>query len=401
MTAITSTTGGHGLQHNSNKGSNLLKNYARMPVSFEKGNGVYLYDRQAKAYLDFLCGISVTSFGHNHPQITEAVQKQVAAYWHVSNLYEIPLQESVASALTKASTLDYVFFCNSGTEANEAAIKFARKFGNSRTTIITTENSFHGRTYGSMSASGQKKIHDGFAPLCPGFCCVPFNTIDAIKEACDEQTIAVLLEPIQGEYGIVIPSENYLKQVRAFCDQHDLLLIIDEVQAGMGRTGKMFAHQWYGIKPDIVTCAKAIANGLPLGAVLCTKAVADAITFGSHGATFGGNPVALAAAQTVLELIDKKTLDHVAAMGDMLFQSITKIGSASIKEVRGKGLMIGIEFHDSVNAKEIQRSFLEHFVLVGVCGDHVIRILPPFIVQPEEVKRFIHIFQKILEKETS
>ena len=378
------------------KNGALLKNYGRYDIEFSEGNGAYLYDKNGKQYLDFLSGIAVTSFGHNHPEISAAVVKQLNKFWHTSNLFKSVLQETLADKLAKISGLDYAFFCNTGTEANEGAIKFARKWGAGRYEIICANGGFHGRTMGSLSATGQPKFWEGFAPLTPGFTFVPYNDIQAIQDAINENTVAIMLEPIQGESGIITPSAGYFKEIRKICDEKNILLIIDEVQAGMGRTGKFFAHQWEGVLPDIITLAKGIANGIPLGGVLCKKAIGDLMTPGTHGSTFGGNPLAVAAANTIVDLLDNELLDTISALGESLKTKIENLKSPCIKEVRGKGLLIGVEFIDSLDAKAIAKKLLESGVIVGTSGASVIRILPPFIIGETEIDLFVKIFQETL-----
>jgi acetylornithine/N-succinyldiaminopimelate aminotransferase len=372
--------------------SALLKNYSRFNVEFVKGDRAFLYDEFGHEYLDFLSGIAVTGFGHKHPEILKSVNEQLEKVWHTSNLFQSSGQEELASKLVEQSGLDNVFFCNSGTEANEAAIKFARKWGKGKSTIITALGGFHGRTLGSLSASAQYKLWEGFFPLTPGFIYVPYNDIEAINYSLNKDTIAVMVEPIQGESGIILPSDGYFKKLRRFCDNHNLLLIIDEVQTGMGRTGKMFAYQWEDIKPDIVTLAKGIANGFPLGAVISSKEVGDCITSGCHGSTFGGNPVAVSAANIVMDLLTEDQLNYNFMIGQRIQNEIKNINHPLIKQIRGKGLMIGVEFSEQVNAKEISFKLLEEKIVVGTSRDRVIRILPPFIIKEEDIKRFIKVF---------
>lgn len=376
--------------------SALLRNYSRYNVEFVRGSGVYLFDSTGKEYLDFLSGIAVTGFGHLHPAILKAVKDQLHNIWHTSNLFLSSQQEMLARKLAEHSGLQYVFFCNSGTEANEAAIKFARKWGSGKTigsegrsTIITALGGFHGRTMGSLSASGQYKLWEGFFPLTPGFLYVPFDDIEATENSINHDTAAIMVEPIQGESGIIMPSKDYMRELRAICDKYNLLLVIDEVQTGMGRTGHMFAYQWEDIRPDIITLAKGIANGLPLGAVVCSDEVADCITPGSHGSTFGGNPVSIAAANAVFDLLTEDQLKFNYIIGKKLKNEINDINHPLIKDVRGKGLMIGIEFREPINAKVIASKLLEEGVVVGTSGDNVIRILPPFIITEDEVAKFI------------
>ena len=378
--------------------SALLKNYSRYEVEFEKGEGAYLYDINGKKYLDFLSGIAVTGFGHNHPLIINAVKEQAEKLFHVSNLFQSSPQEALAEKLVNQSGLDNVFFCNSGTESNEAAIKFARKWGQGRFSILTAIGGFHGRTMGSLSASAQYKLWDGFAPLTPGFSYVPYNDIEAIENSIEDNTVAVMLEPIQGESGVNVPAENYLYEVRELCSKYNLLLIIDEVQTGMGRTGKMFAYQWDNIKPDIVTAAKGIANGLPLGAVICTKEVGDFITPGSHGSTFGGNPIAVASANVVMDLLDNECLENNNSLGKKLKEEIFSISNENLKSVRGKGLMIGVELKGKLNAKKVAAELLKAGIVAGTAGENVLRLLPPFIITESEIELFIKEFSSIMDK---
>ncbi|MFZ1289913.1 MAG: aspartate aminotransferase family protein [Melioribacteraceae bacterium] len=385
-----------GLSTNSENKSYQVNIYKRNSVEFIKGDGIYLYDIEGNKYLDFLSGIAVTGFGHKNKKLINAAVTQIDNLWHVSNLFTSTPQEELAKKLCEKSGLDKVFFCNSGTEANEAAIKFARKFGNGKSTIISAKGSFHGRTYGSLSASAQEKLWEGFYPLTPGFISVPYKDSAAIKNAIDETTIAVMLEPIQGENGILIPSENYLIEVRKICDEKKILMIIDEIQTGNGRTGKYFAFQHSNILPDIITLAKGIANGLPLGAVICSDKVADAITPGSHGSTFGGNPISISVANKVSDLITDEVLHKIEKFGKLFSQKIIQKNIPIIKEVRSKGLMIGIEFIESIDAKNIAAKLMEHKVVVGTAGNNVLRILPPFIIEELHIDQFVNKFMEVL-----
>lgn len=368
--------------------SNLIPTYARQSVEFVSGDGICLTDTNGKIYLDFLSGIAVTGFGHSHPDILSAVQNQVQNLWHVSNLFTSSLQEKVAEQLVDAYGDGSVFFCNSGTEANEAAIKFARKYGNGKYHIITALGGFHGRTYGSLSASGQPKLWNGFFPINQGFTSVEYGNISAIISAITPETIAIMLEPIQGENGIIIPDELYLQQVREVCDQRGLILILDEIQTGIGRTGKLFNYQWTTIQPDIITLAKGIANGLPLGAVICSPKISHSIQPGDHGSTFGGNPVSLSAAQTVLQLLTPDILNYNDSIGNYFIQQLQQLEHPLIQSIRGKGLMIGVELSDGVSSKIIAKELLLDGIVVGTSKDSVLRILPPFVIQKEH----IHIF---------
>jgi len=376
--------------------SALLKIYKRFPVEFAYGNGVYLYDKNGEEYLDFLSGIAVTGFGHSHPVIKKAVDEQLNSLWHVSNLFESTAQQILADKLAEVSGLDKVFFSNSGTEANEAAIKFARKFGGEKSTIITALGGFHGRTMGSLSASGQVKLWNGFRPLTPGFKYVPFNDTHAIIHSITDDVCAVMLEPIQGEGGIVIPSPNYLKEVGAICKENNLLLILDEVQTGMGRTGKFFAHQWFDVQPDIITLAKGIANGLPLGVTIMSSNVADKINPGDHGSTFGGNPVSIAAANAVVNLLTDEILTNISNSGKVLINELKKLNSPLIIEIRGLGLMIGIEFDEKLLNSSIVEALLNKKIITYTAGRNTLRLLPPYIITKNHITQLIQTFKNIL-----
>jgi len=375
--------------------SALLKNYSRYPIEFVKGKGSFLYDKNGKEYLDFLSGIAVTGFGHQHPTITDAAISQVKKLWHVSNLFESTPQEEFAAKLTNATQMDSVFFCNSGTEANEAAIKFARKWGGDRKNIIVANGGFHGRTMGSLSATGQSKLWNGFEPMLSGFTFVDFNNLTQVEKNINESTCAIMVEPIQGESGVIIPEENYLIELKKLCDANNLLLILDEVQSGMGRTGKLFVHQYFEIIPDILTSAKGIANGLPLGATICSKRVADVINPGDHGSTFGGNPIAIAAANNVFDLLTQLQLNYIKNAGNQIKDEILKLNNSLIKMVRGKGLFIGIEFNKPI-AKIIAKELLNEGVVVGNSGESVLRLLPPFIITNDDIHYFVKIFTSVL-----
>ena len=377
--------------------SALLQNYSRYPVEFIEGKGSKLYDKNGKEYLDFLSGIAVTGFGHQHKEITDAANTQLNKLWHVSNLFEATPQEELAQKLVTSTGMDSVFFCNSGTEANEAAIKFARKWGGERKTIIATNGSFHGRTMGSLSATGQSNLWKGFTPLLSGFTFVNFNNLEQVRNSIDENTCAIMVEPIQGESGVIVPDENYLTGLRTICDENNLLLILDEIQTGIGRTGKLFAHQYYNIVPDILTSAKGLANGLPLGATICAKKVSDVIKPGDHGSTFGGNPVAVAAANKVIDLLTESQLDSTKKNGELIQKLISDIDSPNIKAVRGKGFMIGIEFSEPI-AKIVAKELLNQGTVVGNSGDTVLRLLPPFIITKHDIHYFVKIFTSVLIK---
>lgn len=375
-----------------------VNTYKRFNVEFVKGDGVYLFDKAGNKYLDLLCGIAVTGLGHKNSKLIGAAINQINKLWHVSNLFESTPQETLAKNLVDKSGLSKVFFCNSGTEANEAAIKFARKFGKGRSTIITASGGFHGRTMGSLSASAQEKLWEGFQPLTPGFKNIPYNNIEAIKDKIDESTIAIMIEPIQGENGIIIPSHNYLNEIRSLCNEHDLLMIVDEIQTGFGRTGKLFAYQHNDIIPDIVTLAKGIANGLPLGGVLVSDKVAEAITPGSHGSTFGGNPISIAVANKVIDLLNDEVLNNVVQMGNLLKSKIEELEIQEIIEVRNKGLMFGLKFHSDIDVKALAQNLLNNRIVTGTAGDNVLRLLPPLIIEEKHIDHFVYILKDLFKK---
>lgn len=374
-----------------------VNTYKRFPVEFVKGDGPYLFDSENNKYLDFLSGIAVTGFGHSHPELVSVAKNQIENLWHISNLFLSSQQEELAKKLADISKLDKVFFCNSGTEANEAAIKFARKWGNGRSTIITTKGGFHGRTMGSLSASAQEKLWEGFHPLTPGFVSVPYNNIEKIKNKIDETTVAILIESIQGENGIIIPDDDYLLKIRNICDENNLLMIVDEIQTGIGRTGKYFAHQYFNVIPDIITVAKGIANGLPLGATICSNKIDEAITPGSHGSTFGGNPIAVAVANKVFDLLTEKVLSNINIQGKKIVEEISATKIKGIKEIRSKGLIIGIEFIKDIDVKKLASELLQNKIIVGTAGNNVLRLLPPFIIGDEHIGIFIESLEKALD----
>ncbi|MGA7723444.1 MAG: aspartate aminotransferase family protein [Ignavibacteriaceae bacterium] len=378
--------------------SGLLNTYSRYPVEFVSGSGPFLYDVNGKEYIDFLCGIAVTGFGHNHPQIKSAVLKQINSFWHVSNLFTSTPQQELAVKLAERSGLNYVFFSNSGTEAVEAAIKFARKWGKGRHEIISTVNGFHGRTFGSLSATGQSKFWEGFQPLVPGFSHAQYGSIVAIHEKLTPDTVAVIVETIQGEGGVNVAPEGYLKALRELCTEKEILLIIDEVQTGVGRTGKFYSYLEENIIPDIVASAKGLANGLPLGATICSKEVADEIKPGNHGSTFGGNPVAIAAANAVVDLLTDDKLKEIEQLGNMLLDALHGLNLPEIKNIRGKGLLIGVEFIEGVSAKVIAHHLLEKGFLVATAGDSVLRILPPFVITQTELMKFLSAFRTVVQE---
>jgi acetylornithine/N-succinyldiaminopimelate aminotransferase len=384
----------------------IMNTYNRYPVMLRKGRGVKVWGSDGREYLDFVGGVAVNILGHCHPRVVVAIQKQAQRLIHVSNYYYIEPQIKLAKLLVTHSFADKVFFCNSGAEANEAAIKLARKyakehFGPDRFEIIAAKNSFHGRTLATLTATGQEKFQHGFEPLMPGFIHVPFNDMDALTKAATDSTCAVLLEPIQGEGGVRIPDQDYLKQVREFCKEHSLLLILDEVQTGMGRTGKLFAHEHYGIVPDIMTLAKGLGGGVPIGAMLATDGVAAAFQPGNHASTFGGNPLVCAAAVATMETIleDGFILDQCNRMSKYLIGRLEELKTkfpGVIREVRGKGLLIGMEL--TREGDPIVRACLEKGMLINCAAGNVLRFIPPLILQRKDIDQLIDVLDGILSK---
>jgi len=386
-------------------GRYVMNTYNRFPVVFVKGRGTRLYDQEGKEYLDFVAGIGVNNLGHCNHRVTVAIQKQVQRLMHVSNLYYNEPQVSLARLLVKHSFADQVFFCNSGAEANEAAIKLARKAakargGSERYEIITMENSFHGRTLATLTASGQEKLKSGFEPLVPGFKSVQYNDVSAVEKAIDHKTAAILVEPIQGESGVQVPRDDYLPGLRKLCDEHGLFLILDEVQTGMGRTGRLFAYEHSGIQPDMVTLAKGLGNGFPIGALLAKAQVAEAFSPGSHASTFGGNPVACAAAIAVMETFfgDDHLLENCQRMGEYLVRQLNKLAQkyAFVRAVRGKGLLIGMEL--GLEGRQIASECLTEGVVVNCTAEKVLRFLPPLIITQEEIDRLIAVLDRIFQR---
>jgi predicted acetylornithine/succinylornithine family transaminase len=385
----------------------LMPTYSRFPIVLRKGRGVKVWDTNGKEYLDFVGGIAVNVLGHCHPKVVVAIQKQAQRLIHVSNLYYIEPQVQLAKLLVKHSFADKVFFCNSGAEANEAAIKIARKYakehrGPERYEIISALNSFHGRTIATLTATGQPKFQKGFEPLLPGFKHVPFNDIDALRAAITGNTCAVMLEPIQGEGGVVLPLEGYLKQVRELCDEHKLLLIFDEVQTGMGRTGKLFAYEHYDIVPDIMSLAKGLGGGVPIGAMLASDEVATAFQPRTHASTFGGNPLVCAASIAALETVleDGFILDQCNRMSKYFIESLNSLKheyQGKIVDVRGKGLLIAMELlRDAV---PYVSACMDRGILVGLAGaGNILRFTPPLIVEGKDIDHMIDVLEDVLEK---
>jgi len=382
----------------------IMQTYNRFPVVFTKGKGVKLISLDGKEYLDFVSGIGVNILGHSFPKVVFAIRNQIRKLSHTSNLYYTIPQIKLAKTLCKLTGLDKCFFCNSGAEAIEGAIKLARKYAKENISkdkyeIITAYGSFHGRTFGALTATGQEKFHKGFEPLLDGFKYVKFNDIEGIKRTISNNTCAIMLEPIQGEGGVNTPSNDYFKEIRKICDENNLLLILDEIQTGLGRTGKMFAFEHYGIKPDILTLAKGIGGGLPLGAIITTDKIASAFTSGTHGSTFGGGPVVCSAALAVLNTLHKKKiLDNVNETGSYFMKGLLKLKEKYdfIKDVRGLGLMIGIELKFS--GKDIAKKLFENGILINCTNENVLRFLPPLIITKKHVDRVVNTLDKVLNE---
>jgi acetylornithine/N-succinyldiaminopimelate aminotransferase len=374
----------------------LMPVYPRSPVRPVRGEGVYLFGEEGEKYLDFASGIAVNLLGHGHPVLTKAIQDQAATLIHVSNLYGSPQGEALAKRLVDMTFADTVFFTNSGAEAVEASIKTARRYHHhhgrpEKHTLITFSNAFHGRTMATISATDQAKLRDGFAPLLPGFTVVEFDNLEAARKAVTEHTAGFLVEPIQGEGGIRPASQEFMKGLRQLCDENDLMLVLDEVQCGLARTGKFFAYEHYGVEPDILASAKGIGGGFPLGACLATEKAAAGMVVGTHGSTYGGNPLAMAAGQAVLDVVaNDEFLEHVRLMGDRLRGSLEQMipnHDHLFESVRGIGLMLGIRM------KTDSRAFVgylrEHGILTVAAGDNVLRVLPPLVIDESHVTEFV------------
>jgi acetylornithine aminotransferase len=383
----------------------LMDTYGRQPIAFARGEGCWLWDTQGRRYLDGLCGIAVTGLGHAHPRLTAAIAEQAGRILHASNLYRIPEQERLADLLCELAGMDRVFFCNSGCEANEAAIKLARLHGHQKgiehPTIVVMEKAFHGRTIATLSATGSRKVQAGFEPLLGGFARVPYDDRAAIEQvaANNKNVVAVLVEPIQGEGGVNIPDDGYLPYLRQLCDRHGWLLMLDEVQSGLGRTGKWFAYQHLGMRPDVMTLAKGLGNGVPIGACLAQGAAAQVFKPGSHGSTFGGNPLACTAAYTTLRIIgDEGLLDNAARMGqairDGLRHRLAEV--PGVREIRGKGLMLGLELDQPCG--DLVKQASNRGLLINVTADTVVRLLPPLILREQEAQLLVDGVADLVEK---
>ena len=380
----------------------IANTYKRFPMVLFKGSGCTLYDTNGRSYADFVAGIAVCNLGHSHPKLTDAVSLQAQTLWHVSNLYYTKPQVELAGWLVANSFADRVFFCNSGAEANEAAIKLARKFfkdrgENQRFRIVGMEQSFHGRTMATLSATGQDKIKKGFAPVLEGFDFVPFNDAEALGNHIGPEHCAVLIEPIQGEGGVRCPDPDYLKTARRICDEKGILLIFDEIQTGMGRTGKLFAHEHFGVKPDIMTLAKALANGLPIGAMLAREEVASAFGLGAHASTFGGTPIVTAAALEVCKtLVTDKIIDQGRKTGDYFKEKLLELKKRhpAIIDVRGLGLLLGMKLN--FNAGTLVTQCLQRGYLINCIQDNILRFIPPLIIKKEEIDALVDCLDDLL-----
>lgn len=382
-----------------------MSNYQPLSVEFKSGAGAWLTDVDGQSYLDALAGIAVCGLGHAHPAVQAAIADQAANLIHTSNIYKIPLQEKLAAKLVEHSGMEKVFFGNSGAEANEAAIKLARLYANNKgithPVIVVMDKSFHGRTMATLTATGNEKVKKGFAPLVEGFKHIPYNNLEALNEIAETTPgiVAVMVEPILGEGGIVIPDEGYLKAIRAFCDEHECLMILDEIQTGMCRTGEWFAFQHEGIKPDVMTLAKALGNGVPIGACLARGVAADLFQPGNHGSTFGGNPLAARAALSVIDVLEEQKLEQRAkVLGNRFLDGFKQNLSAikGIKEIRGKGLMLGIELEK--DCPDLVGLALKENLLINVTSGNVIRLLPPLIISDDEADEIVSKLSSILLK---
>ncbi len=383
----------------------LMSNYARLPVTFVKGEGAWLWDTQGTRYLDAIAGIAVCGLGHAHPAVTTAICQQAQQLLHTSNWYGIAHQQTLADTLIRITHLERAFFGNSGAEANEAAIKIARLYGHSRgidlPTIIVTEGSFHGRTLATLTATGNPKMQAGFAPLVPGFIRVPYNDIDAIAQLAEQhpEIVAILVEPVTGEGGIVIPDPDYLVNLRTLCDRHRWLLMLDEIQTGMGRTGRWFAYQETGILPDVLSLAKGLGNGVPIGACLARGQAAALFQPGHHGSTFGGNPLVCRVALAVIQTIEQENLlPHVQALSQRFYNGFSKaLASISgVRAIRVKGLMIGIELDRP--GYPLMSKALEHRLLINVTAERVVRLLPPLIINDAQADEIITTVSQLLRE---
>ena len=386
----------------------LYETYLRAPLRFTRGEGVWLFDEKGERYLDFAAGVAVTSLGHAHPHLVAALKDQADKVWHLSNLYEVPGQESLGRRLTEATFADKAFFTNSGAEALECAIKTARRYHFAKGHpgkfhIITFDGAFHGRTIATIAAGGQEKYIEGFGPKAPGFLKVPFGDIAAVKDAITEETAAILIEPVQGEGGIRPVPKEFLQELRRLCDEYGLLLILDEVQSGVGRTGRLFAHEWSGVTPDIMAVAKGIGGGFPMGACLATNEAASGMVAGTHGSTYGGNPLAMAVGNAVLDVVlEEGFLEHVRDVALVFRQGLAALKDRFpeiIEDVRGEGLMLGIK--SKIPVAELLTAVRAEKLLGVPAGDNVLRLLPPLTVTAEEAREGLARIERAAEKLTA
>ncbi|MBM7570704.1 acetylornithine transaminase [Aquibacillus albus] len=379
----------------------IMSTYNRFPITLTKGKGSFVWDDSGKKYLDYTSGIATCNLGHVPDVVQEQVEKQLQQLWHCSNLYHIPSQQKLAAKLVENSCGDQVFFCNSGAEANEAALKLARKYaskhkGEDSAEIVTFTNSFHGRTLGSLSATGQEKLQQGFAPLLPGFRYLPFNDEKALEQLVQSNTCAVLLELVQGEGGVLPADPHWVDQLIEICKKNDILVMVDEIQTGMGRTGTLFTYEQYGIEPDVISIAKGLGSGIPIGAIIAKEHVAEVFGPGTHGSTFGGNPVATTAGlATVNHLVESNVIKQSKDIASYLLEGLTKLSEKynQIEAVRGKGLLLGLVVKG--NAIDYVNEAREHNLLILVAGPNVIRILPPLTTTKEEADQFLEIIDKV------
>jgi len=387
--------------------SHIMPTYQRLPITFERGEGAWLWDENNNRYLDALSGIAVCNLGHAHPAVHKAVCEQSGKLLHTSNIYRIAVQEKLADKLIEKSGMDNVFFCNSGAEANEAAIKLARKYGHglgiASPAIIVMEKSFHGRTLATLSATGNAKVQQGFAPLVEGFIRVPYNDVAAIEQALagHDNIVAILVEPIQGEGGVNIPDLDYLNRIRGLCDSHQLLMMLDEIQTGIGRTGRFLAFQHNAILPDVCTLAKALGNGVPIGACLARGKASEILTAGAHGSTFGGNPLACSAALAVLSTLDAENLvESSAQKGDAICAGFTERlqNNPHVVDIRHKGMMIGIEL--DTPCAELVKSALQRRLLINVTNETTIRLLPPLIIDEQQITQLVDSLSALIQDYT-
>ena len=380
----------------------IMATYKRFPIVLVRGSGARVWDSNGKEYLDFVAGIAVCSLGHSHPKVVEAIKKQVEILTHVSNLYYSEPQIRFARMLVENSFADKVFFCNSGAEANEAAIKLARKYAHENMAggkyeLITMIDSFHGRTLATVTATGQTKFQIGFSPLPEGFKYIPFNDIPALENAISNKTCGIMLEPIQGEGGIKIPDDEYLNKVRKICNDQGILMILDEVQVGMGRTGTLFAYEYHNIKPDIVTLAKAVGNGFPVGVMMTSDRIASAFQPGNHASTFGGNPLAMAASLATMEnILNHGILENVVKVGEYFLKRLHELKSryTAIKDIRGRGLIIGMEL--TIEGAGIVKECMDKGLLINCTGGNVLRFVPPLVITEKDVDVAVDVLGEVI-----